>query len=235
MAKGRLYIVPVGISEVDQSRVLPLYNAEVVGKLRCFAVERLKTARQFLRKMDREFPIDDSEFFEQNKHDQYSFDSAVIERLISGIDVGLMSESGYPAVADPGYQIVAKAQQGGIEVVPLVGPSSILMGLAASGLNGQGFSFNGYLPVKEPERSKQLKFYASLVQKTGHTQIFIETPYRNGNFFQDVLKHCPSDLKMCVAFDIAGANQRIVTKKISSWKNSPFKFDKTPCIFLIGN
>ena len=234
MSKGKLYIIPINIAETELSKVLPDHNTDVVKKLRCFAVEKLKTARQFLRKMDREFPIDDSEFFEQNKHDDYSFSQEVIQKLQSGIDVGLLSESGYPAVADPGYLIVSKAQEMGCQVIPLVGPSSILMALAASGLNGQGFTFNGYLPVKEPERSKQLNFIIGLIQKTGFSQIFIETPYRNQTIFQDFVKHCPNELKLCIAYDITGPAEKIQTAPITFWKKHAFKFDKTPCVFILG-
>ena len=234
MSKGKLYIIPITIAETELEKVLPDYNHQIVKKLRFFAVEKIKTARQFLRRMDREFPIDDSEFYEQNKHDDYSFHQDVIKQLEKGNDVGLMSESGYPAVADPGYLIVAKAQELSVRVIPLVGPSSILMSLAASGLNGQGFTFNGYLTVKEPERSKQLNFISGLVQKTGFSQIFIETPYRNQNIFQDFLKHCPGDLKLCIAYDVTGMDEMIQTKKINEWKNSLIKFEKVPCVFILG-
>ena len=234
MSKGKLYIIPITIAETELNKVLPEYNHEIVKELRFFAVEKIKTARQYLRKMDREFPIDDSVFYEQDKHDKYSFNQDVIKQLESGNDVGLLSESGYPAVADPGFKIVAKAQDIGAKIIPLVGPSSLLMALAASGLNGQGFTFNGYLPVKDPERSKQINFIIGLIQKTGYTQIFIETPYRNQAIFQDFLKHCPVDTKLCIAYDITGTNERIETKPISVWKKQPFKFDKTPCVFILG-
>ena len=235
MSKGKLYIVPIQISETDLSEILPNYNVSIISGLRFFAVEKVKTARQFLRKMDPSFPIDDSEFYEQDKHDDYSFQLDVINQLKAGNDVGLMSESGYPAVADPGNLIVAAAQNAGVQVVPLVGASSILMALAASGMNGQGFTFNGYLPQKEPDRSKHLKFIVSLISKSGFTQIFIETPYRNEAIFQDFQKCCPSEMKLCIAYDITGENEKIETKTISEWKKHTFKFDKVPCVFVLGN
>ena len=234
MSKGKLYIIPINISDTELSRVLPEYNTSIVKHLRYFAVEKIKTSRQFLRKMDREFPIDDSTFYEQNKHDNYSFGDEVIQQLKNGNDVGLMSESGYPAVADPGYKIVAKAQEIGAEVVPLVGPSSLLMALSASGLNGQGFTFNGYLPVKDPERSKQINLISGLIQKTGFSQLFIETPYRNQIIFQDFIKHCPAHFKLCIAYDVTGPTQKIQTESLTDWKKHPFKFDKTPCVFILG-
>jgi 16S rRNA (cytidine1402-2'-O)-methyltransferase len=235
MSKGKLYIIPINISEAELSKVLPEYNSHVIERLRYFAVEKIKTARQFLRKMDREFPIDDSEFYEQNKHDNYSYHTDVIMQLNEGNDVGLMSESGYPGVADPGSLIVAKAQSQGVQVVPLVGPSSILMALAASGMNGQGFAFNGYLPKKDPERTREIKFIVNLISKTGNAQIFIETPYRNESIFQDFLKYSPSELKLCIAYDVTGPKEMIQTRSVGSWKKSPFKFDKVPCVFILGD
>jgi len=234
-AKGKLYIVPIHISETELSQVLPSYNHEIVKQLRIFVVEKIKTSRQFLRKMDREFPIDDSIFYEQNKHDDYSFHRDVLVKLNEGNDVGLMSESGYPAIADPGSLIVSMAQNQGIQVVPLVGPSSILMALAASGMNGQGFTFNGYLPKKDPERSKEIKFISNLIAKTGFAQIFIETPYRNETIFSDFIKHCSGDIMLCVAYDVSGPKEKIKTMQINDWKKNAFNFDKVPCVFILGN
>ncbi|MEX1001929.1 MAG: SAM-dependent methyltransferase [Crocinitomicaceae bacterium] len=234
MSKGKLYIIPIHISETAFDRVLPAYNTEKIKKMRVFAVENVKTARRFLRKMDKDFPIDDTTFYQQDKHDDYAFHHEIIEQLKAGNDVGLMSESGYPAIADPGNRIVATAQENGIEVVPLVGPSSLLMALAASGLNGQGFAFNGYLPIKEPERSRQIQLMSDIVVKTTYSQLFIETPYRNKTIFEDFLKHCPEGMKLCVAFDVTGEKESIQTKTLGDWKKAPFKFDKTPCVFILG-
>lgn len=234
MSLGKLFIVPINISESPLEQVLPNFNKGIVSELRFFVVEKIKTSRQFLRKMDREFPIDDSVFYEQDKHNDYSFQMEVLEQLKSGNDVGLMSESGYPAIADPGSQIVSMAQFSGIEVVPLVGPSSILMALAASGMNGNGFTFNGYLPKKDPERSKEIKNIIQTVIKTGFAQIFIETPFRNEAIFEDFLKYCPDDMKLCVAYDVTGPEERIVSKSIENWKKGKFQFNKTPCVFVLG-
>ena len=234
MPKGKLYIVPIPIAEDSLDKVLPSFNHSIVKPLRFFVVEKLKTARQFLRKMDREFPIDDSEFFEMNKHDDYQVRQEVFQALEQGNDVGLISESGYPAVADPGTNLVLQCHKKGVQVIPLVGPSSILLALAASGLNGQGFSFNGYIPQKNPDRIKQLKFFEGLVKKTGNAQIFIETPYRNQQFFDDVLSQLDPQLNLCVAFDITGEREQVKTMSINDWKKNPFKFDKTPCVFVIG-
>lgn len=234
MSTGKLYIVPINISESPLDRALPNFNKEIVSQLRYFVVEKIKTSRQFLRKMDKDFPINDSVFYEQDKHNDYSFQMEVLEMLKAGENVGLMSESGYPAIADPGSQIVSMAQYSGIEVIPLVGPSSILMALSASGMNGNGFTFNGYLPKKDPDRSNEIKFVSGLIRKSSFAQIFIETPYRNATIFEDFLKHCPDELKLCVAYDVTGPEEKIISKTIVDWKKSKFQFDKTPCVFVLG-
>lgn len=235
MAKGKLYIIPIPISEDTLDKVIPEYNREIVMELRHFVVEKIKTARQFLRKSDRGFPIDDSEFYELNKHDGYTFQQEALQKLKAGINVGLMSEAGYPGVADPGGAFVALAHRENIEVIPLIGPSSLLLALAASGMNGQGFTFNGYLPKKDPERSSKIKQLNQLVVKTGYAQLFIETPYRNETMLRDLTHLCHNDLLLTIAYDITGSKQYIRTKRIGEWKKTPFKFDKTPCVFVLGN
>ena len=235
MSKGKLYIAPVPISEGTAEKVLPAFNSTILQEIRFFVVERLKTARQFLRQINRTFPIDDSTFFELDKHQNYVFDPKIIQTLEEGIDVALMSESGYPGVADPGYQLVEMAHRCGIDVVPLVGPGSIVLALAASGLNGQQFSFNGYVSQKEPHRSAELKKYIALVSSSGYTQVFIETPYRNQRFFEDILKLGYPELKLCVAIDVTGDAEKIRTKSIAEWRKSKMEFDKRPCVFIFGN
>lgn len=232
---GRLYIVPIPISEGTFENVLPDYNHKIVRNLRHFVVEKVKTSRQFLRKMDREFPIDDSIFYELNKHNDYSFQSEALEQLKKGNDVGLMSEAGYPGVADPGSEFVALAHRNNIEVIPLIGPSSLLLAIAASGMNGQGFTFNGYLPKKDPERSSKIKQLNQQVIKTGYAQLFIETPYRNEVMMKDLINLCNHEILLTIAYDVTGEKQKIKTKSIGDWKRSPFKFDKTPCVFVLGN
>jgi 16S rRNA (cytidine1402-2'-O)-methyltransferase len=234
MAKGKLYIIPIPISEDSFERVLPTFNQTVVNELRHFLVEKIKTSRQFLRKMNPTFPIDESQFYELNKHDDYSFQDEVLAHLQKGIDVGIMSESGYPGVADPGTTFIALAHTHQIEIVPLIGPSSLLLALACSGMNGQGFTFNGYLPKSESERSQKIKELNAIIQKTGYAQLFIETPFRNEAIFQDVLQHSSAGMFLTIAYDITGSKQFIRTKTIADWKKQPFKFDKTPCVFVLG-
>lgn len=235
MNKGKLYIIPVPISDETLQKVIPDFNSSVIKNLRIFVVEKLKTARQFLRKTDPAFPIDDSVFFEQDKHAEYNFHPDVIRFLNEGKNVGLMSESGYAGIADPGTKIVALAHENNCHVIPLIGPSSILLALAASGMNGQGFTFNGYLPKSGNERIQKIKDLVTQIQRTNFAQLFIETPYRNDVMFDDLLKSVPSEIKLTVAYDITGVNEKIITKKVSDWKKSPFKFDKLPCVFVLGN
>jgi 16S rRNA (cytidine1402-2'-O)-methyltransferase len=234
LTKGKLYIIPVPISEDTFHKVLPSYNADVIKPIRVFVVEKLKTARQFLRKTDSAFPIDDSTFFELDKHDDYNFDKSVLQLLNEGKDVGLMSESGYAGVADPGSKIVALAHKNNVQVIPLIGPSSIITAIAASGMNGQGFTFHGYLPKSGQERIQKIKELVSSIQKTRFAQIFIETPYRNQTMIDDLMKSVPDEIKLTVAYDITGANESIKTKSIIEWKKNPFVFDKLPCVFVLG-
>jgi 16S rRNA (cytidine1402-2'-O)-methyltransferase len=234
LAKGKLYIIPVPISEDTLDKVIPAFNKEVVDGLRVFVVEELKTARRFLRKMNPAFPIDGTLFFVQDKHDDYSFHPDLIGHLEKGTNVGLMSESGYPGLADPGSKIVALSHQHGIEVVPLIGPSSLFLALAASGLNGQGFAFHGYLPKSNDERTKKIKEIVADIQRTGFAHLFIETPYRNEAMLEDLLKTCPAGIKLTVAHDITGSGQKIVTDTIAGWKKSAFVIGKLPSVFILG-
>ena len=232
--KGRLFIIPIPISENDFGKVLTSDTVTTTKGLRCFVVEKIKTARQFLRKIDRTFPIDDSTFYELNKHQNYDFEVEVLTRLNNGEDVGVMSEAGYPGIADPGNGVVQLAHQHQIQVVPLIGPSSIFLALATSGLNGQGFTFHGYLPKEEGERVKKIKYLCQVIQHTGFAQIFIETPYRNQAVFESVLKSSPNEIKLTVAKDITGLEEYIVTQPVGQWKKAGLKFDKSPTVFILG-
>jgi len=231
---GILYIIPIPISESSPDRVLSAYTIEKAISLRCFVVEKIKTSRQFLRKIDRTFPIDESDFFELNKHNNYEFESEVIERLKNGQDVGLMSEAGYPGIADPGNVVVIKAHQNNIKVESLFGPSSIFLALATSGLNGQGFTFNGYLPKNESDRIKKIKNLTQAVVKTNFAQIFIETPYRNESMYRDLIKYVNGDVLLTIAIDITGEKEFVKTKSISDWKAQKNNLPKSPCVFILG-
>jgi 16S rRNA (cytidine1402-2'-O)-methyltransferase len=232
--KGQLFIIPIPISVGTANKVLTNQTIEVARNLRHFVVEKVKTARQFLRQIDRSFPIDDSKFYELNKHNSYSFNQIVLEHLESGIDVGVMSEAGYPGIADPGNGVVQIAHEKGIKVVPLIGPSSLFLALATSGLNGQGFTFHGYLPKNESERTKAIKQLTQSALATSFAQIFIETPYRNQVVFDALLNHALPEVQLTIAMDITGSQEYILTQTIHEWKNANLSFDKSPCVFILG-
>lgn len=231
---GKLYIIPIPISETDPKKVLSEYTINTANRLRFFVVEKIKTSRQFLRKIDKSFPIDESVFYELNKHNQYAFEDEVIQKLLQGNDVGLMSESGYPGIADPGSGVVKKAHQKNINVVSLIGPSSIFLALATSGLNGQGFVFNGYLPKTESERIKKIKSLNQQVKQNDFAQIFIETPYRNQAMLNDLIKHSFDETLLTIAEDITGKQEWIKTKPIKEWRKQKKLLPKIPCVFILG-
>lgn len=232
--KGKLILIPSPLGENDFSRIFPSYNSEIIQEIDYFIVENLRTGRRFLKKLGMQKPIDSLHFFELNEHTKRSETEEFVQPCLDGFNVGLLSDAGTPCVADPGNVIVAKAQKEDIEVVPLIGPNSILLALMASGLNGQSFSFNGYLPVDQYGREKELRFYESLYRKTGQTQIFIETPYRNNHFFNSILSVCNPDLRVCVACNVATPDQFIKTQTIAKWKKTHIDLHKKPTVFLIG-
>lgn len=231
-----LYLIPVEIADDTQSLTIPTDNLQIVNNLRIFIVENLRTARRCLRRWNRDFPIDGCTFLELNEHTPPSEVSDMLTALRQGRPIGLMSEAGCPAVADPGAQAVAIAQREGFKVVPLVGPSSILLALMASGFNGQGFAFNGYLPVKEDQKIKAIKDLENRALRTGQTQIFIEAPYRNNRMISVLSSTLRSDTLLCVAADITDpGKQSILTRPAAKWKNNQTNYDKHPAIFLIGS
>lgn len=230
-----LYLIPVNISDAPIDSVLPSGNIEVARGIRHFIVENVRTARRFLRRCDRSFPIDSVTFYELNGHTDPSAVSSYLEPLRRGEPMGVMSEAGCPAVADPGAIPVAIAQREGLKVVPLVGPSSILMALMASGFNGQGFSFNGYLPIEEGERTRRIKELEQLSARTGMTQIFIETPYRNNKMLKALASTLKGDTLVCVACCLTDPEKEsALTLPASKWRNRSFDYDKLPSIFLIS-
>ena len=231
-----LYLIPCQLSDVPLERVLPTHNIEVVRGIRFFVVESLRSARRFLKKCDRDIDIDALTFHELNEHTDLK-DTAAIEALLEPISrgeaVGVISDAGCPAVADPGADLVTIAQHRGYKVFPLVGPSSILMSLMASGFNGQRFAFEGYLPVDAGARQARLKEMVRRIEREHQTQIFIEAPYRNNQLIADLATHLPSRLRLCVASDITGENQSIITRALGEWKQSRYDYHKIPTIFLL--
>ncbi|MBD5358561.1 MAG: SAM-dependent methyltransferase [Bacteroides sp.] len=232
--KVALYLIPVSISDAPLRDALPAGNLDILKQLRYLIVENVRTARRFLKRCDPGFDIGAVTFYELNRHTDLSEVSSYLEPLRRGEPVGVMSEAGCPAVADPGALPVSIAQKEGLRVVPLVGPSSILMALMASGFNGQGFSFNGYLPVDEKEREKRLRELENLSRKHDMTQIFIETPYRNNRMVESLAKTLRGDTLICVAADITDPeHESIKTLPASRWKNAKYDYNKRPAIFLI--
>lgn len=229
-----LYLLPVGLSGAPLHDVLPDANFAVASRLRHFIVENLRTARRFLRRCDPAFDVDGTTFFELNTRTDRSAISRMLDPLRAGHPMGLMSEAGCPAVADPGSDIVAIAQKEGLRVVPLVGPSSILMSLMASGFNGQGFCFNGYLPIEEGARVKKIRELENIAARQGITQIFIETPYRNNAMLRTLAATLRPDTLLCVACDITDpVSQSIRTLAAARWKTHAENYDKRPAVFLI--
>ncbi|MFT5599993.1 MAG: 16S rRNA (cytidine1402-2'-O)-methyltransferase [Flavobacteriales bacterium] len=233
MSKGQLYLLPMTLGESEHDMVIPKDVQALITRLDVFIVENIKTTRRYLRKLDREFNIDDSTFFELNKHTQPQDIASFLAPIEQGKNVGIISEAGVPAVADPGADVVAIAHQKGYKVIPLVGPSSILMGLMGSGFNGQKFTFNGYLSKEKSDRIKNIKFLEQMAQK-GVTQIFMETPFRNQSLLEDLLKTCNSNTKLCIATEISTPEEIIVTKTISEWNTKVPNVNKKQVIFVIG-
>ncbi|WP_288716134.1 SAM-dependent methyltransferase [uncultured Treponema sp.] len=230
-----LYLIPVPLGETPVGQVLPAYNAEIIRNISVFIVENVRSARRFLKKADNNINIDDIEFYELNEHTNKNSIGNYLDPIIKeGKPMGVISEAGCPAVADPGADIVALAQKKNIRVIPLVGPSSILMSVMASGFSGQSFAFNGYLPAKPQERAQKLKQLEQRCYKENQTQLFIETPYRNAQMIESILKTCRPETKLCIASGITCPEEYIKTKSVAEWKKSSLpELGKIPAVFLI--
>lgn len=233
--KPILYLIPVNLSDAPLETVLPAFNMEVVKGLRHFIVENVRTARRFLRRCSRDIVIDDLVFSELDVHTDPASVSAMLAPMERGECMGIMSEAGCPGVADPGALAVAEAQRRGYRVVPLTGPSSILLSLMASGFNGQGFAFHGYLPIEQGERERRIKALEADSRRTGMTHIFIETPYRNDKLLETLARTLNPVTKVCVASAITDpAHESILTMPAGKWKRPPRSYHKIPTIFLIS-
>jgi 16S rRNA (cytidine1402-2'-O)-methyltransferase len=231
---AELYLVPNVLSEGDWQNVLPACIFAVLTQTRYYIVENVRTARRFLKQVNREIDIEKLTFFELNKFTKQADIPHFLKPIEQGENVAVISEAGCPGIADPGADVVKIAHQKGYKVIPLVGPSSIVLALMASGLNGQNFAFNGYLPVKANERSGLISKLENLAKAKGQTQIFIETPYRNNQLVNDLLKTCSSSTLLCIAANLTGENEFVVTKSIGQWKGNVPDLHKQPAIFLIG-
>ena len=228
-----LYLLPVTLGDTAIEKVLPSYNKEIILGIKHFIVEDVRSARRFLKKVDRNINIDELSFYPLNKHTSPEDISGYLKPLIDGNSMGVISEAGCPAVADPGADVVAIAQRKNLKVVPLVGPSSIILSVMGSGFNGQSFAFHGYLPIEPGERQKRLKELEQRIYSEHQTQLFIETPYRNNNMMEDILNACRPQTKLCIAANITCEGEYIKTRTVKEWKGKLPDLTKVPCIFLI--
>lgn len=231
---AKIYLIPTTLGDTSIERVLPPDLTQIISSISVFIVENIRTTRRFLKKVNPAIVIDDLTFFELNQHTDKKEISRFLEPLQKGLDIGIISEAGCPAVADPGAEVVKLAHTKNIQVVPLVGPSSILMALMASGMSGQNFAFNGYLPIKNPEKAQHIKMLEKRMQTEGQTQIFIEAPYRNAQLLDDLLKNCDPQTMLCIAADITLDTEFILAKPVTYWKTHIPDIQKRPAIFMIG-
>ncbi len=228
-----VYLFPVPMGDGAVADVLPARNVELLKTIRYFVVENIRSARRFLRSASRDIVIDQLHFTELSEHTRPSEVAAMLAPMADGHSIGVISEAGCPAVADPGADLVAVAQRRGLKVVPLVGPSSILLSLMGSGFNGQSFAFLGYLPIEAGARANALKEIERRVRRDGQTQIFIETPYRNNRLLSELVRTLPADMLLCVASDITGPRESIVTLPVAKWRSRQYDYSKIPTIFLV--
>ncbi len=234
MSTGTLFLIPVPLGPTAPADSLPTPVLSTIRPLKHFVVEQAKTARAFLKAAGTDVPLQELLLEELNEHTRPEALDRLLAPLRAGHDVGLLSEAGCPAVADPGANLVDLAQRENIRVVPLIGPSSILMALMASGLNGQRFAFQGYLPAKEVERTKTLRDLESESRKRQQTQIFIETPYRNRQMFDSVLQSCNPTTRFTVATDLTQPNEFVLTRSVRDWKKqTPPDIERRPTVFLL--
>lgn len=228
-----LYLIPTSLGDCSFDKILPAQNTEIVSKLKHFIVEDVRTARRFLKKTNQAIDIDSLTFYILNQHTSPEELSGFLRPMFDGNNMGVLSEAGCPAIADPGADVVAIAQKNNFTVVPLVGPSSILLSLMASGFNGQSFAFVGYLPIQPTDRVKALKKLEARVYSENQSQIFIETPYRNMKMLEEILQTCQPNTRLCIAVDITLETEFIKTKTVKEWKTKLPDLYKRPCIFLI--
>ena len=228
-----LYLLPVTLGDTSIESVLPSYNRDIILQIKYFIVEDVRSARRFLKKVEREIDIDSLTFYTLNKHTSPEDISGYLKPLQAGEPMGVISEAGCPAVADPGADVVAIAQRKNLKVVPLVGPSSIILSVMGSGFNGQSFAFHGYLPIEPNERVKTIKHLEQRVYNENQTQLFIETPYRNNKMAEDILRNCRPQTRLCIAANITCEGEYIKTKTIREWQGKVPDLSKIPCIFLI--
>ncbi len=233
MNKGTLYLLPTFLAPVNPNFVFPPENLAITNTLNTFIVEDIRTARRFLRKAGFTRDFDDLAFHILDKHTDRNNINSFLDAAFEGENIGLLSEAGVPCVADPGSEIVRIAHRRNIRVVPLTGPSSILLALMASGFNGQNFVFHGYLPIKPNERAHAIQRLEKDIYSKDQTQIFMEAPYRNNHVLETICKSCKSETLLCIAIDVTSESESIKTKSIAEWKKSLPDLHKRPVVFLL--
>ena len=234
MKKASIFLIPTFLSETDPKTVFPAHNAEIIAELNIFIVENIRTARRFLRKIGYKKNFDtEVKFYILDKRTSIFDMNGFLKEVSQGENIGLLSEAGTPCVADPGAKIVELAHEKGIRSVPLTGPNSIILALMASGFNGQNFVFHGYLPIDKNPRKRKLLALEQNIFKEDQTQIFIETPFRNQAMFDSIIQQCSDKIKLCIATDLTGKNENILSKPISYWKKHKPNFHKIPTVFLL--
>ena len=234
MKQGKLILIPNLIGENNFQDSITKKIVQTIKKTNFYIVENIRSARRYIKKIVPEKSIEEITFFPYGKHNTFNIEEDFLQNILSGNDIGLISEAGVPAVADPGSKIVEYAHQYNIKVIPLVGASSILLALMSSGMNGQNFAFNGYLPIDKKDQIKKIKYLENISKKTNQTQIFMETPYRNNKLFKTLISVCNNNTKLCIATNITQDNESIITKDIREWKTMKINIDKQPSIFLIS-
>lgn len=234
MKKGKLFLIPTTLGDTAETTdVIPKKVVDVINTIDEYIVENEKTARRYLKKVGLEKPLQEIKLHLLNKHTDERELAGYLKSIDEGKSIGIISESGCPGIADPGAEVVKIAHQKNIQVIPLVGPSSILLSLMASGFNGQSFAFNGYLPKERNERIKKIKELEQLIFKKSQTQIFIETPFRNHHLVEDLINQCHQEIKLCIACDISLPTEFIQTRPIAQWKKIMPDINKRPTIFLL--
>jgi 16S rRNA (cytidine1402-2'-O)-methyltransferase len=233
MIKGKLYLIPAPLSDSDADGYIPKGVRDTINKIKYFVVEDLRTARRYISKLKIDTPIDELSFSLFNEHTDIKAISSLLSPVFQGYDLGLLSDAGMPCIADPGEELVQIAHSNDIRVVPLVGPSSIFLALAASGLSGEKFSFEGYLPAKVPDLLKTIAKLEQQSRREGQSKIFIETPYRSAKIFETMLNICSPETFVCVACNITSPDEFIKTKQVKEWKKNIPELNKKPCIFIL--
>ena len=233
MSKGKLYLIPSPLGDNDPAEVIPGPTLELLKRISTYVVEEARTVRRYLSRAGLKGHIEELRMVELNEHSTSEEVEAMLSLFDDGCDVGLISEAGLPAVADPGAALVELCHRKGIEVIPQVGPSSLMLALMGSGLNGQSFAFRGYLPAKTDERRTAIREVERISGSLHQTQIFIETPYRNDSLLADLLQCLNPSTRLCIAADLTLESQTILSKSVGEWKKSGFTVGKRPCVFLI--